>query len=83
MQKGGQKFDTIGSTRFHNTMWNKLAQIAHPNTLRDPYILFSLKVQPYLSFMTRTPKSKPYIVTLPKYIALMHWLAVYAILSLC
>ena len=38
----------------------KPAQIAPPNTLTDAYIRFLSKAQPYLSFVTRTPKSKPF-----------------------
>ena len=42
----------------------KSVRIAPPNTLTDPYIRFLKKTQPYLNFMTRTPKSKPFIITL-------------------
>ena len=44
----------------------KSAMIAPPNALTDSYTPFVPKTQPYLNSMTRTPKSKPYITTLPK-----------------
>ena len=56
----------------------KSARIAPPNTLTDPYIWFLPKAQPYFNFMTRTPKSKPFIFTLRKYTVLLHWWVVYA-----
>ena len=44
----------------------KSAVIAPPNALTDLYTRFLPKAQPYLDSMTRTPKSKSYITTLPK-----------------
>ena len=61
----------------------KLARIQSPNTLADSYTRFLPKAQPNLMFITRTPKSKPYIITLPKYTVLIHRRVVYAILLLC
>ena len=61
----------------------KSARIAPSNTLTDPYILFMPEAHPYLNFMTRTPNSKPYFITLPMYTVLIHWWVVYAILLLC
>ena len=58
-------------------------RIAPPNTLTESYTQFLQKAQWYLSFMTRTPKSKPYLLSLPKYTVLIHWWVVYAILLLC
>ena len=60
-----------------------LAWIAPPNTLTDPYTCFLPKLWPYLTFMTPTSKSKPYIIKLPKYTVLINWWIVYAILILC
>ena len=57
----------------------KLAPIATPITLTDSYIRFLSKTQPYLSFMTWTPKSKANFYTLPKYTVLIQWWVVYAI----
>ena len=77
------KIEAIGSTRFHNPLWKKkTVRIAHPNTLTDSYTRFLPKTQPYLNFLTQTPKSKPYIITLSKYTVLIHWWVVYAILLL-
>ena len=61
----------------------KSARIAPPNTLTDPYSRFLPETQLYLNFMTGTPNSKSYIITLPKYTVLIHWWIVYAILLLC
>ena len=36
MLEGGQKVEVSGSTRFHNTLWNKIG--SNPNTLTDLYI---------------------------------------------
>ena len=44
----------------------KSAMIAYPKLLTDIYTGFLPKAQPYLNSMTRTPKSKPCIITLPK-----------------
>ena len=83
MKEGGRKVEATGSTRFHNKLWNKLVWVAPLNTLTDSYTQFLSKAQPYLNFVTRTPKSKPYFITLPKYMVLLHWWVVYAILLLC
>ena len=40
------------------------ARNALSNTLTDSYTRFSLKTQPYLKSITRTPKRKPCIITL-------------------
>ena len=61
----------------------KSVRVAPPKTLTDSYTQFLSKAQPYVNFVTRTPKSKPYIVTLPKYMVLLHWWVVYVILLLC
>ena len=61
----------------------KSARIARRNTLTDSYIRFLLKTQPFLTFVTRTPKSNSYIITFPKYTVLIHWWIVYANLLLC
>ena len=61
----------------------KSARIARPNTLTDSYTRFLLKTQPFLTFVTRTPKCFSYIPTLPKYTVLIHWWIVYANLWLC
>ena len=61
----------------------KLVRIAPPNTLTDSYTEFLPRTQPYLNFKTRTPNSKPYIITLPKHAVLIHWWVVYIILLLC
>ena len=82
-QKCGQKVETTGSTRFQNTLWKKTARMAPPNTLTDPYVRFSLKAQPYLTFMTRTPKSRPYNITLPKYNVLIQRWVLDAFLIFC
>ena len=83
MQKGGQEVETMALHAFIIHCGTKSARIAPPNTLTDPYIRFLPKSQPYLNFMTRTPKSKAYIITLPKYTVLIPWWVVYAILLLC
>ena len=83
MQKGAQK---LRGPALHASILlcgKTLARIAAPNTLTDPYIRFLPKAQPYLNFMTRTTKSKPYFITLPKYAVLLHSRVVYAILLLC
>ena len=46
--------------------WRKSAMMALPNTLTDSYTRFLPEAQLYLNSITRTPKSKPYITTLPK-----------------
>ena len=61
----------------------KSARTEPPNTLTNSYTQFLPKTQPYLKFLTRTSKSKPFIITLPKYTVLKHWRIVYAILLLC
>ena len=61
----------------------KSARIAPSNTLTDSYTRLLPKAQPYLNFMTRTPKCKQYNVTLAKYTVLILWYVVYAILLLC
>ena len=61
----------------------KSARIEPPNILTDSYTRFLPKTQPNINFMTQTPKSKAYIITLPKYTVLVHWWVVYAILLLC
>ena len=32
MQKGGQKVETTGSTRFHSTLWKKIKKIGTDRT---------------------------------------------------
>ena len=76
-------FARSGSTRYHNALPKKAAGIAPPNTLTDSYIPSLSKVQPYLNFMTQTPKYKPHFITLPKYTVLINSRVVYAILLLC
>ena len=44
----------------------KSAMIAPPNALTDSYTRFVPKAPPHLISMNRTPKLKPYIITLPK-----------------
>ena len=44
----------------------KSAMIAPPNELTDSYTLLLPKGQPYLNSMSWTPKSKPYITTIPE-----------------
>ena len=83
MQKVGQKMRPPGLHDFIIQCGTKSAQIAPPNTLTDTYVRFLPKGQPNLNFMSRTPKSKPYIITLPKYTVLIHWWVVYVILLFC
>ena len=61
----------------------KSARIATPNTLTDSYTQLLPTTDPCLFFMTRTSKSKPSIITLPKYTVSVHWRVVYAILLSC
>ena len=58
-------------------------RVASPSTLNDTYTQFLWKTQPYLNFVTRTPKSKPYNITLPKFMVLFYWWVVYVILLFC
>ena len=58
-------------------------RIAPRKTLTDSYTRFLPETQSYLNLMTRTPKSKPYYITLPKYAVLIHWWVLYAIFLLC
>ena len=57
--------------------------MAPPNALTDSNTWFLPKAQLYLISMTRTPKSKPYVTTLPKNNLSKHWWVVYATLLLC
>ena len=41
--------------------------MARANTLKDSYIRFLPETKPYLNWMTRTPKSKLFIIALPKH----------------
>ena len=41
--------------------------MAPPDALTDSYTRFLPKAQPYLKSKTRTSKSTPYIIELPKY----------------
>ena len=61
----------------------KLVRIAPHFTLTYSYSRFLPKAQLYFNFMTRTTKSKPYILTLPKYTVLIHCWIEYAISLLC
>ena len=61
----------------------KSARMASPSTLTDSYTRFLLKAQPFLNFVTQTPKSFSYIITFPKYTVSIHWWIVYANLLLC
>ena len=61
----------------------KSARIARPNTLTDSNNRFLLKTQSFLNFVTRTPKSISYNITLAKYTVLIHGGIVYANLLLC
>ena len=82
MQEGGQKIQATGSTRFRN-LWPKMVQIAPPEISTDSYTRVLPKTQPYPIFVTRTPKSKPYDITVPKFTVLIHWWVVNAIFLLC
>ena len=82
-RKAGKKLRRLALHVFIIHCRKKWAQNATSNTLTNPYIRFLQKTQTYLNFMTRTPKSKPCIVTLQKYTVLIHWWVVYAILLLC
>ena len=83
MQEGERKLEATVSAHFHNTLRKKTAQIARLQTLTDSYTRFLLNAQPFLTFVTRTPKSILYIITLPKYTVLIHWGIVYANLLPC
>ena len=62
------KIEATGSTRYHNTLWKKKSvRIAPPDTLTDSYTRFLPEAQPYLNSMTRTPKSKLFIIALLKH----------------
>ena len=73
LQKVGRKVETTGFTRFHNTSWNKIVS-DRTSYYIDGSIHFVFAKKPTLSkfFVTRTPKSKPFIITLPKYTVLIH-----------
>ena len=79
----GKKLRRLALHAFIIHCGKKSARIAAPNALTDPYNRFSPKIQNCLNFMTRTPKSKSYIITLQKYTVLILWWVVYAILLLC
>ena len=83
MQEGGRKLKRPVPHAFIIHCGKTSVRIAPPNTLTDSYTRFLPKTQPYLYLLTQTPKSKPYIITLPKYTLLIHWWVVYAILLLC
>ena len=71
MQEGGQKVEATGSTRFQNTLWSKI-NLDRTSLYIDGLIdSVLLEAQPYLNFMTQTPKSKPLFITLPKYTVLI------------
>ena len=57
------KIEANSFTRF----WKKSVRIAPPNTMTDSYTRFLPEAQPYLNSMTRTPKSKLFIIALPKH----------------
>ena len=61
----------------------KSARMAHSSTMTDSYTRFLLKTQSFLNFVTWTPKTFTWIITLPKYTVLKHWWIVYANLLLC
>ena len=61
----------------------KSARMAPPNTMTDSYTRLLPKARTYLILMTRTSKSKPYFIKLPKYTVVIHWWVEYAILLLC
>ena len=42
-------------------------RVAPPDTLTDSFTRFLEEAQPYLNSMTRTPKSKLFVIALPKY----------------
>ena len=82
-RKVGEKLRRPVLDAFIKHCGTKTVRIASPNTLTDSYTRFLPNYQPYLNFITRTPKSKPYIITLPKYTVLIHWWVKHAILILC
>ena len=67
MQEGQRKLrrPTLHSFILH--CGTESALIARPNTLTDSYIRFLPEAQPYFNSMTRTPKSKLFIIALPKH----------------
>ena len=66
MQQARRNFETTGSTHCHNTLSKKQDRIAPPTTLMDSYTRFLPTTQTYLKSSDPTPKSAPYIITLPK-----------------
>ena len=59
----------------------KSARMAPSKTLTDSYTQLLPKAQHHLKLMTRTPKSQPNNMTLPKYTVLIHWWVVHTIFS--
>ena len=82
-RKVAKKLNRLALHAFKKHCGTKSTWIAPPSILADSYIRFLSKAQPYLTFMTQTPKSEPYFITSPKYTVLIHSRVVYAILLLC
>ena len=82
-RKIGEKLRRLVLHAFIIHCGTKSVRIADPNTLTNSYTRFLPKPQPYLNFVTRADKSKPYIIILPKYTVLIHWRVVYAIFFFC
>ena len=78
MQEGEPKVEAFKIHCGQQSGW-----IAPPKTLTNSYTRFLLQTQPYFNSLTRTPKYKLYIITLPKYTVLIHWWVVYAGLLIC
>ena len=82
-RKAGEKLRRPAMHAFIILCGTKSVRIAPPNTMTDSYTRFLPANQPYLNFMTRTPKSKPHIRILRKYLVFLPWWIVNTILLLC
>ena len=82
-RKVGKKLRRPALHAFKIHCGTESVRIAPPNTMTESYTRFLPKIQPYVIFSTRTPKSEQYSLTLPKYTVLKHWWVVYAIVLLC
>ena len=68
MQKARRNVESTGSTRYQNTLWNKIGSDRtsyHIDGLID--LVVAEKAHSYLNSLTRTPKSIPYEITLAKF----------------
>ena len=84
MRERGRKVGAAGYTRFQNTLWNKIGSDCTSYYIdRLRHSVFLSKTQPYLNVEIRTAEFKPYKLTLLKYMVLLYWWVVYAILLLC